>query len=145
MASEEQKFLVGPRPERFETCAFDEVSMLRQFEQRVVPVSSADIFFAADEIPDSDPELQETIQKISSQSDLSQLSEGVLKKMARLECGLRRFARERKLAGMGIRCWPTTIRAYGVIPCHTMGRLTDQGVMSLCEADIYGALCFFST
>ena len=132
--------LVGPRPERFETCAFNEVALLKEFEQRVVPVSSADIFFAANEIPENDSELQETIQEISSQSETSSLGKGVLEKMARLECALRKFAKERKLAGMGIRCWPTTIRSYGVLPCHTMGRLTDQGVMSSCEADVYGAL-----
>jgi len=132
--------LVGPRPERFETCAFNEVALLKEFEQRVVPVSSADIFFAANEIPENDSELQETIREISSQSETSGLDQGVLEKMARLECALRRFAKERKLAGMGIRCWPTTIRSYGVLPCHTMGRLTDQGVMSSCEADVYGAL-----
>ena len=132
--------LVGSRPERFETCAFNEVALSKQFEQRVVPVSLADIFSAADEIPESDTELQETIQKISGQSDLSTLRKDVLEKLGRLECGLRRFAEERKLVGMGIRCWPTTIRSYGVVPCHTMGRLTDQGLMSSCEADIYGAL-----
>ena len=132
--------LVGPRPERFETCAFNEVALLKEFEQRVVPVSSADIFFAANEIPENDSELQETIREISSQSETSDLGKGVLEKMARLECALRRFVKERKLAGMGIRCWPTTIRSYGVLPCHTMGRLTDQGIMSSCEADVYGAL-----
>jgi L-fucose isomerase-like protein len=132
--------LVGPRPERFETCAFNEVALLKEFEQRVVPVSSADIFFAANEIPENDSELQETIREIGSQSETSSLGKGVLEKMAKLECALRRFAKERKLAGMGIRCWPTTIRSYGVLPCHTMGRLTDQGVMSSCEADVYGAL-----
>ena len=132
--------LVGPRPERFETCVFNEVALLKQFEQGVFPVSLVDIFFIADEIPESDSVLKETIQKISDQSDLSTLEKDVLKKLARLECGLQRFADERKLAGMGIRCWPTTIRSYGVVPCHIMGRLTDQGIMSSCEADIYGVL-----
>ncbi|MEM2887883.1 MAG: hypothetical protein QXI71_01295 [Candidatus Bathyarchaeia archaeon] len=132
--------LVGPRPERFETCAFNEVALSKQFNQRVVPVSSVDIFFIADKISESDPMLQETLQKIRSQSDSSSLSEDILKRLARLECGLRKFAEEQKLSGMGIRCWPTTIRSYGVVPCHIMGRLTDDGIMSSCEADIYGVL-----
>ncbi len=132
--------LVGPRPERFETCAFNEIALSKQFNQRVVPVSSVDIFFIADEISESDPMLQETIRKIGDQSDLSNLAKNVLKKLARLECGLRKFAEEQKLSGIGIRCWPTTIRSYGVVPCHIMGRLTDDGIMSSCEADIYGVL-----
>ncbi len=131
--------LVGPRPERFETCAFYEVAMAKEFGQRLVPVSSADIFFAADKIPKDDPELVETIRGIS-QSGVAEVKKEILEKMARLECALRRFAKEKKIAGMGIRCWPTSIMSYGVLPCHTMGRLTDQGYMSSCEADVYGAL-----
>ena len=131
--------LVGPRPERFETCAFNEVALVKEFGQRVIPVSSADMFFAADKISKDDPELQETIRGIS-QSDVAEVKKEILEKMARLECALRRFAKENKIAGMGIRCWPTSIMSYGVLPCHTMGRLTDQGYMSSCEADVYGAL-----
>jgi L-fucose isomerase-like protein len=29
---------------------------------------------------------------------------------------------------------------YGISPCYAMGRLTDQGVMTSCEVDVYGAL-----
>lgn len=132
--------LVGPRPERFETCTFNEVALLKQFRQRVVPVSSADIFQAANSLKDEDAELKKITVEISKKADLSGLREGVLQKIARLECALLRFAREKRLAGMGVRCWPTTFAAYGVAPCFVLGRLTDQGVMSACEADVYGAL-----
>jgi len=29
---------------------------------------------------------------------------------------------------------------YGVSPCYVMGRLTDQGIMTSCEVDVYGVL-----
>lgn len=29
---------------------------------------------------------------------------------------------------------------YGISPCYAMGRLTDKGIMTSCEVDIYGAL-----
>ena len=31
-------------------------------------------------------------------------------------------------------------KVYGFSPCYAMGRLTDSGVMTSCEVDIYGAL-----
>jgi L-fucose isomerase-like protein len=132
--------LVGPRPERFETCTFNEIALIRKFRQRVVPTSSADIFQAANSLKDDDPELKKITQEISEKADTSGLREGVLPKIARLECALVRFSRENHLAGMGVRCWPTTFMAFGIEPCFILGRLTDQGVMSACEADMYGAL-----
>ena len=29
---------------------------------------------------------------------------------------------------------------YGISPCYAMGRLTDRGIMTACEVDVYGAL-----
>ena len=132
--------LVGPRPERFETCTFNEVALIRQFGQRVVPVSSADRFHVANSLQEGDPELQKIAREIGETADTSGLREGVLPKIVRLECALARFAREKRLAAMGVRCWPTTFMAFGIAPCFALGRLTDQGVMSACEADVYGAL-----
>ncbi|MGC8949568.1 MAG: hypothetical protein ACP5OK_09565, partial [Thermoprotei archaeon] len=41
---------------------------------------------------------------------------------------------------LGIRCWTEIESYYGIFPCFVMGRLTQSGIMSSCEADIYGAL-----
>ena len=40
--------IVGPRPERFETCIFSEDELMRQFHQRVVPATIPDIMKMAD-------------------------------------------------------------------------------------------------
>jgi L-fucose isomerase-like protein len=45
--------LVGPRPERFETCIFSEDQLMRRFRQRVIPVDLADIMSRAGSQKDS--------------------------------------------------------------------------------------------
>lgn len=132
--------LIGPRPETFETCVFNEVTLMNNFQQRVVQVSLAHVFDVADGIADTDAEVLEIMEQMKRQSDTSFVSEENLRKMAKLEIALRRTAEENNLAAMGVRCWNEMQEVYGVSPCYVMGRLTDAGIMSSCEADIHGAL-----
>lgn len=132
--------LVGPRPERFETCISSEDAMMNQFGQRVVPISLADIFNRIDELKDDDPALLKIITEIKREADVAELDEETVKKIAKLECVLKNFAEEKKLDGMGVQCWTAMQKVYGVSSCYAMGRLTDQGIMTACEVDIYGVL-----
>ncbi|HID11701.1 MAG TPA: hypothetical protein EYP17_10440 [Candidatus Latescibacteria bacterium] len=132
--------LVGPRPERFETCAFDELPLIEQFGQRVVPLSLVDLFRAVRELRDDDPGVRTVVDEVRSRAACVRVPEEVLFKSARLELALRDFARSKGLSGMGIQCWTAMEEDYGVSPCLAMGRLTDQGIMCACEVDILGVL-----
>lgn len=132
--------LVGPRPERFETCIFSEDALIKKFKQRVVPVSLMDIIDQTNAIKDNDPELQKILQEMKKEADLSGITDETTRKLAKLELVLKRFAEEKHLSGMGLQCWTAIQKVYGVSPCYVMGRLTDRGIVMACEVDIYGAL-----
>jgi len=132
--------LVGPRPERFETCIFSEDNMMKQFKQRVVPISLLDIVNRINALGDNAAEVQKTIREIKKQVNLTGLKEETVRKMAKLERVLKDFAEEKGLSGMGVQCWTAMQEVYGISPCYAMGRLTDQGIMTSCEVDIYGTL-----
>jgi L-fucose isomerase-like protein len=131
--------LVGPRPERFETCIFSEDALMDNFGQRVVPIDLADIMSRAT-AAEAVPETRKILRKIKAEADLSAVDAATIGKMAGLEYSLAQFAREKGLSAMGIQCWTAMQSVYGLSPCYTMGRLTDQGIMTSCEVDIYGAL-----
>lgn len=132
--------LVGPRPERFETCAINEYPMIEQFGQRVVPTSLADVFAAANGLADDDPAVQTMVDEICGQADCSGVDQDAVLKAAKLEHALLRWADEKELAGMGVQCWSAMQEVYGISSCTTMGRLTQRGIMTSCEVDIHGAL-----
>ncbi len=132
--------LVGPRPERFETCIFSEDAMIENFEQRVIPVSLLDIVNRAENMKDDDPRVQEILNEMREEADLSDINEESAKKSAKFELALKQFAEEKNLSGLGVQCWTAIQEIYGISPCYAMGRLTDQGIMSSCEVDIYGTL-----
>jgi L-fucose isomerase-like protein len=132
--------LVGPRPERFETCICNEDAMMLQFKQRVVPTSLLDIMQRAKGLKADSPELQKIVRAMKKEADLSLLSGETLKNMAGLQYALRAFAEEKGLAAMGIQCWTAIQEVYGISSCYSIGRLTDAGLLTACEVDIYGAL-----
>jgi L-fucose isomerase-like protein len=131
--------LVGPRPERFETCIFSEDLLMRKFRQRVIPVDLADIMSRASALKNSVP-VKKLVKKIKAEAESSAIKADILQNIAGLEYALEDFAAEKGLAALGVQCWTAMQSVYGISPCHAMGCLTDKGIMTSCEVDIYGAL-----
>jgi L-fucose isomerase-like protein len=132
--------LVGPRPERFETCICNEDAMMLQFKQRVVPTSLLDIMQRVKGLKASSPELQKIITSMKKEADLSLLDVEAAKNIAGLQYALRQFAEEKGLSAMGVQCWTAMQEVYGISSCYAIGRLTDAGLLTACEVDIHGAL-----
>ncbi len=132
--------LIGPRPERFETCACDEVAMIQNFGQRLIPVSLPEVFVPARRLSDDDPDVQAIVADIKARADTSEVSNTTLARLSKLEKVLMDLAKSKGIRAMGLQCWNTIQMDYGVTPCLAMGRLTERGIMTACEVDIYGAL-----
>jgi L-fucose isomerase-like protein len=132
--------LVGPRPERFETCISNEDALLEQFDQRVVPTSVLDIMLRQEGLKESSPELRKISLEMKKEVDLSALGPVKVRNIAGLQYGLRQFAAEKGLSALAVQCWTAVQQAYGISACYALGRVTDSGLMTACEVDVYGAL-----
>ncbi len=132
--------LIGPRPERFETVTFNEAAMAEKYRQRVIHITLLEVIEEARRLPDEDPEVRTIMEEVSRYAETSEISREALAKMAKLEVVLRRTVKEKNLISLGFRCWTEIQRYYGVSPCHVLARLSQSGIMSSCEVDIYGAL-----
>ncbi len=132
--------LVGPRPESFETCIYNEDVMIKKFNQRVVPTGVSDLLLRSNPLKKADPALTKIIREIKSETDSSSLSEETAEKLARVEFALKSFAAEKGLSAMAIQCYSAMEILFGVVPCYVMGRITTAGTMASCEGDLYGAL-----
>jgi L-fucose isomerase-like protein len=131
--------LVGQRPEGFETVTYNEAVMAELYKQRVIHATIFSIVEAARKLNDQDKEVTK-ISKDMETINVAGVPSKDLVKMAKLEVALRNLVKEKSLDVTGIRCWTEIENYYGIYPCSTMGRLTQSGVMTACEADVYGAL-----
>lgn len=129
---------VGPRPADFETCAFDELALLRHLGIRVVPIPLSTLFSRASYAPEK--RIREVFDDMEAGVDCGAISDLDLAKVARVEVVLRDLAEEHGLAGLGVQCWTSFQDDYGVSPCLAMARLTESGIPCACEVDIHGTL-----
>lgn len=87
-------------------------------------------------------ELDEALKIVKSDAAGAESSEEDLKKSAALYaavCGLRK---KFGVDTFAFRCWPEVINSdlYGITACSTLGHLTNHGVITACEGDVYGAV-----
>ena len=131
---------IGPRPIEFETCAFDELSLLRKFGIRTVPVPLSEVFNKAKSL-DNKSAIGETVASIKSTLDVNGVPDYVLDRLARLEVVLTEYVEAHGFAAMAMQCWPSVQDDYGVSSCTVAARLNElRGIPVACEADIHGAL-----
>jgi len=73
-------------------------------------------------------------------SGLGKLPQEQVYRYARLRSVLENAVAETGAQAVAIRCWPEFFTEFGGAACSTVSALTENGVMSSCEADIFGAL-----
>jgi L-fucose isomerase-like protein len=131
---------VGVRPATFETVGYDEAAMIQKFGQNVIYANLSDIVSAAKALADDDAAVVAVIDDIRQRYPVLTVSDTYLANAAKLEVALAQFWTSNKLSAMGMQCWPSIGRELGISVCTTYGRLTEQGMLTACEADILGAL-----
>jgi len=132
--------MIGLRPDRFETCAINEVALIQRFRQRVVQINLPEVFRTANEWPQSDHHFLATLEEIKREANCAACSPEALSRAVRLELTLQRCFQERELQAMAVSCWNDVQEIYGICACSTLGRLTGKGLLASCEVDVYGAL-----
>jgi L-fucose isomerase-like protein len=128
----------GPRPANFETCAFDELSLMRKLGIRVVPVPLTTLFARAGNAQEK--KIREVFADMKEGVDCSAVPDLDLARMARLEVALSDTIDELSLDGVAVQCWTSMQQDFEVSPCFAMSRLIDAGTPAACEVDIHGTL-----
>jgi L-fucose isomerase-like protein len=135
---------VGVRPGPFETVAYDEVAMIRKFEQNVIYSNLSDITDKAQGYADDDPRVQETITDIRNSVAQVAVADDYLLNAAKMELALAEFWTQSRLSAMAIQCWSSVQRLMGISVCALYGRMTGRRMLTACETDILGALAMLT-
>ncbi len=131
---------VGVRPATFETVGYDEAAMISKFGQNVIYSELSEIVAQAQAIPDADPRVIERAAAIRAEVSEMSVSVAWLVKAARMEQAVVEFCERNRISAMAMQCWPSIQNLWGFSTCALFGRLTGQGLLTACEADVLGAL-----
>jgi hypothetical protein len=122
--------LIGDRPDGFEPCGFTETEV-GSIGAEVDRIELEELFGRARRVE---------AWRLAVDGVPPSLDPGGVEATARLHEAMADLAAERRWDAIATRCWPECFTEFGGAACAAMGRLSDEGVPGVCEADVFGAL-----
>lgn len=131
--------LVGQAPTGFYGCEYNSLELARVIGTEIVHLDLATIFADAAAAPE--PAIAAVLGSTLTRSpSLATLDATEVHKFGETYVALRRAVEADQLDGLAVRCWPEFPTRFGVMPCATLGRLADDGLICACEADVNGGV-----
>jgi L-fucose isomerase-like protein len=130
--------LVGYRVPGFYTSTFDEMGLRRLLGVEVHHVTTAELFDTARAIEPA--RRQQEAAAIRATAASCDVPADDLDKAGGLMLAFQDIAAKNRLTGFAVKCWPEFTAHYGIMPCSTISRLNDKGLLTACEGDIYGTV-----
>ncbi|MDR3210967.1 MAG: hypothetical protein LBU79_03515 [Planctomycetota bacterium] len=131
---------IGGLANGFENMYVDERDLESKFGTYLQTRHSVEEIVArAVKLPDS--QVAEEIAKARAEAKRVTVSDEHLAKSTRVFMACRDFARENRYDALAISCWARFQEVYGIAVCGAMSRLNEQGILAVCEADIFSTVC----
>ena len=131
--------LLGPRPQLFESENVSEQALQREFSQMVVPMDLVQVLKTIKSIDIRSSEVRQLAKEIVGGAVVSENRPDDLANLARCELAYVRIREELQLDALAVNCWTAVQEELGVSVCGILGRLTERGIPTACESDLYGA------
>ena len=130
---------ISTRPEPFCSVICNENELIEKFNVHLYPITLYDLQKKITEVEqENGEEYQNTIAFIQS---ISRISDGKrILKVAALKVAMKRLAEQYRCRAIAIQCWTALQDIFHIMPCHANALLTDEGIPTVCETDIHGAI-----
>ena len=130
--------LVGYRVPGFYTSTCDELELRRRVGVEVHHVTLEEVFAEARAIDAASR--QQEVEAARAQVGNVDVRAEELDKAAALYLAFKRVAERHHLDALAVKCWPEFPDHYGIAACATLSRLNNDGLLTSCEGDVYGAV-----
>lgn len=133
---------ISTRPDPFWTVMYNEGELLEKFGIQVFPVTMADLVFKVEEIKKNTdaPEFQETYESAVTRIDFARLTEEEKINIVALKMAVLDLCTANRCSAAAIQCWTVLQDLLHVMPCLANGLLNEEGIPTVCETDIHGAV-----
>jgi L-fucose isomerase-like protein len=130
--------VIGDPPTGFEPCIGDDAALFRTTGIAVERIGLSELFAAADGVAPHDRAAISDRMHAALTIEPDVAAAGMDQSVG-LFGGLTALAARHGWSAVATRCWPECMTEYGAAACTPMAMLTEDGVPSVCEADLYGA------
>ncbi|MBQ8803921.1 MAG: L-fucose/L-arabinose isomerase family protein [Tyzzerella sp.] len=130
---------ISTRPEPFCSVICNENELIERFNVHLYPITLNDLVLEMRRVEqEEETEFKETCDFIRSIDRVG--DENQIRKVAALKVAMKRKAKEYRCRAIAIQCWTSLQDMIGIMPCHANALLTDEGIPTVCETDIHGAI-----
>ncbi|MHB1336633.1 MAG: L-arabinose isomerase family protein [Candidatus Humimicrobiaceae bacterium] len=126
--------LIGSRPDGFEIAGFDELAIKRIFGATINKISMDYLLDKIDSVKESSIDEDMEIQK--KIFDFNEKDYKDVRELSRVYLGVKEVIDENKFNCYAPQCWPELRMERRTPICPANGRLTAEGTMASCEADM---------
>lgn len=130
--------LVGYRVPGFYTSTCDELELRKKIGVEIHHVTLAEVYDEAREIDQTSR--KQDAEVIRAEACSIEVNDAELDKAAALYLAFKTIIAKHDLDALAVKCWPEFPDSYGIAACSTLGRLNNDGILTSCEGDVYGAV-----
>ncbi len=132
---------ISTRPAPFLSVKCNEAELLERFGIEIVPMTMVDLKKRYDTaLADQKPEIAAVVEGYRTMFTRIEFEKEYLVNVAALRLAIGTWCEEEKLAAAATQCWGPMAETMGISPCFALSELTDDGLPTICEADIHGAI-----
>lgn len=130
---------ISTRPEAFCSVICNENELIEKFNVHLYPITLHELVQKMEEVKEENSEAyKETANLITSLTNHVKPEE--IQKVAALKVAMKEMALQYRCRAIAIQCWTSLQDITGIMPCLANALLTDEGIPTVCETDIHGAI-----
>ena len=130
---------ISTRPEAFCSVICNENELIERFNVHLFPITLNDLVVKMASVrAEASEDFLKTVDFIKSITKVNN-EEGILK-VASLKVAMAELAKQYNCRAVAIQCWTSLQDMVGIMPCLANSMLTDDGIPTVCETDIHGAI-----
>lgn len=131
--------VVGEHPVGFDACNYDAQILKERFGITAQTTPVAEFIDSVKALPDSVADAPYA-RRANDFPNLGEMDQEATKKSLKVYAALSERAKNEKLDGIAVRCWPEFFTMYGCAACGAISMLNEDRVPGGCEADMFGVI-----
>ena len=131
---------ISTRPFDFWSTMCNEGELLEKFNIQLSPIPMPELTDEVKKVKaDHAEEVTEVMQYCKDNMEIC-IREEELENVAALKVAMKRLATKYGCKAIAIQCWNQLQSELGIMPCAANALLNDEGIPTVCETDIHGAI-----
>ena len=130
---------MATRPFDFWSTMCNEGELLEKFNIQLAPIPMPELTDEVKKAKAEQTEVQEVMQYCRDNMEIC-IKEDELENVAALKVAMKHLAEKYGCKAIAIQCWNQLQSELGIMPCAANSLLNDEGIPTVCETDIHGAI-----